>query len=238
MELFDQRFVYFMWDENLKYKKGLVHDNIEVIKRIVNSYDGNTDVIDYSKNDENPFKEEGCNTKYKFAYYDPNYECKIAYNEGKQIQAKLIGFEDKNWIDVKQPTWEGNYIFRIKPEDNKKYWVIAKYSQFCDIENYNIFGPCYHVEEQQNGYSRSNPPLARDFESYEAAQEWLQKYLQNEKIYKHVANLIKTLIGQLENICSHLENNEQISRDEFEACFESFSSSLNGDVNNQLIFKK
>ena len=41
----------------------------------------------------------------------------------------------------------------------------------------------------------------------------------------------------MECFCSHLENNEQIPRDEFEACFESFSLSLNGDVNNQLIFK-
>ena len=170
---------------------------------------------------------------------DPYYEIKVAYLDGKKIE----------WYNVFKDCWcpidnDTNFILAIN-EQNKlriakndtKYWVIATYSQFVDIENYKVFGPCYHVEEQQDSYSRSNPPLARDFDSYEAAQEWLKKYLQDRKIYKHAANLIKTFIGQLEIFRSHLENNEQIPRDEFEACFESFSLSLNGDVNNQLIFK-
>lgn len=238
MELFDPKFVYFMWDENLRYKKGLVHDNIEVIKRIVNSYDGNTDVIDYSKNDENPFKEEGCNTEYKFAYYDPNYECKIAYNEGKQIQAKLNGFEDKNWIDVKQPTWEGNLIFRIKPKENKKYWIIAQNSQFIDIEAYERFGPMYHVEEQQDGYSRSNPPLKKDFNSYEEAQTWLNKYNSENVGFERVSKAVGDLIKELEKYQGLLNNHKYINRNTFEGCFKRLEETICSSPNNQVIFIK
>lgn len=238
MELFDPRFVHFMWDENLRYKKGLVHDNIEVIKRIVNSNDGNTDIIDYSKDDENPFKEEGCSTKYKFAYYDPNYECKIAYNEGKQIQAKLSGFEDKDWIDVKQPTWEGNLIFRIKPEENKKYWIIAQNSPFINIEAYDRFGPMYHVEEQQDGYSRSNPPLKQDFNSYEEAQTWLNNYNSESVGFDRVKKALHLMIEELQSYESMLSQHHYINRDTFEDCFKRLEETICSSPNNQVIFTK
>ena len=223
LELFDKKFVHFMWDENLKYKKGLVHDNIEAIKRIVNSDGGNTDVIDYSENDENPFKEEGCSTKYKFAYYDPNYECKIAYNEGKQIQAKLNGFEDKDWIDVKNPTWESNFIFRIKPEENQKWWVMPKYD--CFSKEVQQFGQSYVVEKQEDIYSKSKPPLKSGFKSKEEAEKWLEKYLEEESIFNDAKDDIENLGCNLGHIIEKLQRHEFITKNDWDSCFALFNSS-------------
>lgn len=240
MDLFDEKYVHVLWNDDLKEAKGFVANNIkELIEKVNEKRPDKQFEIRKSENQEAPFFMSGIGCSYPLAYVDPYYEIKVAYLDGKKIE----------WYNVFKDCWclidnDTNFILAIN-EQNKlriakndtKYWVIATYSQFVDIENYNTFGPCYHVEEQQDSYSRSNPPLAKDFESYEEAQEWLKKYLQDQRIYKRVANLIKTLIRQMECFCSHLENNEQIPRDEFEACFESFSLSLNGDVNNQLIFK-
>ena len=240
MNLFDEKYVHVLWNDDLKEAKGFVANNIkELIEKVNEKRPDKQFEIRKSENQEAQFFMSGIGCSYPLAYVDPYYEIKVAYLDGKKIE----------WYNVFKDCWcpidnDTNFILAIN-EQNKlriakndtKYWVIATYSQFVDIENYKVFGPCYHVEEQQDSYSRSNPPLARDFDSYEAAQEWLKKYLQDRKIYKHAANLIKTFIGQLEIFRSHLENNEQIPRDEFEACFESFSLSLNGDVNNQLIFK-
>lgn len=240
MKLFDEKFVHVLWDDNLAGSRGFVANNIqELIDKVEEKRPDKQFEIRKSENPNAPFFMSGIGCSYPFAYIDPYYEIKVAYLNGEKIEWYNT-FKDC-WCLIDSPT---NFILAINEqnnlriaENNTKYWVIATYSKFADTENYNTFGPCYHVEEQQDGYSRSNPPLAKDFESYEAAQEWLKKYLQDQKIYKHVANLIKTFIGQLENFCSHLENNDPLYRDEFEACFESFSLSLNGDVNNLLIFK-
>ena len=240
MELFDEKYVHVLWNDDLKEAKGFVANNIkELIEKVNEKRPDKQFEIRESLNQEAPFFMSGIGCSYPLAYVDPYYEIKVAYLDGKTIE----------WYNVFKNCWcpidsitnlvvainEQNKL-RIR-ESTPKYWVIATYSQYVDIDNYDTFGPCYHVEEQRDGYSRSNPPLASDFESYEEAQAWLAKYLQDEKVFKHVANLIKTFIGQLENFCSHLENNDPLYRDEFEACFESFSLSLNGDVNNQLIFK-
>lgn len=240
MKLFDEKFVHVLWNNDLAGSKGFVANNIqELINKVEEKRSDKQFEIRKSENQNAPFFMSGIGCSYPFAYIDPYYEIKIAYLDGKTIEW-YNAFKDC-WCPIDSMT---NFIVAINEQnklrikdDSQKYWVIATYSKYVDIDNYDTFGPCYHVEEQQNGYSRSNPPLAQDFESYEAAQEWLAKYLREEKTYKHVANLLKRLIGQLENICSHLQNNEQIFRDEFENCFESFSLSLNGDVNNQLIFK-
>jgi hypothetical protein len=240
MELFDEKYVRVLWNDDLVGAKGFVANNIqELIEKVNEKRPDKQFEIRKSENPNAQFFMSGIGCSYPLAYVDPYYEIKVAYLDGKTIEWYNV-FKDC-WCPIDSVT---NFIVAINEqnklrirENSPKYWVIATYSQYVDIENYNTFGPCYHVEEQRDGYSRSNPPLAKDFDSYEEAQKWLTKYLQDEKVYKHVANLIKTFIGQLENFCSHLENNDPLSRDEFEACFESFSLSLNGDVNNQLIFK-
>lgn len=243
MKPFDPKFVHFIWDDELKGKEVFYADEIDDLIEEVNGEtndSGRKILYDKSCSHRHPFRidENDIEDCYRFVYYDPNYECKIAYNEDKQIQAKLNGFEDKNWIDVKQPTWEGNLIFRIKPEENKKYWIIAQNSWFTDSEAYERFGPMYHVEEQQDGYSRSNPPLKKDFNSYEEAQTWLNKYNSENVGFERVSKAVGDLIKELEKYQGLLNNHEYINRNTFEGCFKRLEETICSSPNNQVIFIK
>lgn len=54
-------------------------------------------------------------------YYDPNYEAKIAYSQGKQIQFRSDYIDNwidtDDWIDTKTPTWSERLKYRVKPEE-------------------------------------------------------------------------------------------------------------------------
>lgn len=114
MKLFDKKYVYFMWDDCLKGKEVLVEDDIYNLEKEVN--DGDTAFFEVSKSDSNePFRIEYEDTTYRFAYYDPNYLCKIAYNEGKEIEV-LIG---EQWCSASSPVWNDDNQYRIKPEESK-----------------------------------------------------------------------------------------------------------------------
>jgi hypothetical protein len=51
---------------------------------------------------------------WSLAYYDPNYECKVAFSQGKQIQFR--GDNTDGWVDAKEPTWSERLEYRIKPD--------------------------------------------------------------------------------------------------------------------------
>lgn len=111
MKLFNKKFVYFMWDDELTDKECFVADNIYDLMHNVDVNDKKYKVIRNQKNGPFPFITE--NTGYKFAYYDPTYEYKIAYNEGKQIQYQDIDLE---WYDcIGIPPFGFNKL-RIKSE--------------------------------------------------------------------------------------------------------------------------
>ena len=117
MELFDKKYVYFMWDDCLKDKDVLVEDDIYNLEREVNK--GDTGFLEVEKSDSNePFRIGYDNVTYRFAYYDPNYLCKIAYHkEGKTIQIKdSNGWTD--WVINAEPEWN-LYEYRIKPDEPK-----------------------------------------------------------------------------------------------------------------------
>jgi hypothetical protein len=117
MELFDKRFVYFMWDNELEGKKCFIADGIDDLRGIVEK--GNEcdlhSVI--SSGDENaPFESTNGVYVWQFAYYDPNYEAKNAYNKGKPIQVTPKGTD--KWLDLHcKPTWDVNLEYRVKPKE-------------------------------------------------------------------------------------------------------------------------
>lgn len=81
-----------------------------------------------------PFTLNGSDGDYRFFYYDPNYECKRAYAEGKQIQH--VSYSN-DWIDCKgEPDWENESNFRIKPEEPKsrQQKPEKKYRKFKDTD--------------------------------------------------------------------------------------------------------
>ena len=113
MELYDKKFVYFDWDDNLDGKQVMVSDDIYKLKRYVNGEEVNTYEVSNSTDDKYPFRVSG--TAFRFCYYDPYYELRKAYLEGKQIQFK--GNID-NWVDIAGiPLFNASPDeYRIKPE--------------------------------------------------------------------------------------------------------------------------
>ena len=105
MEIFDKKFVHFLWDDSLDGKVGFVSNNVESIIDHVNA--GLEPAFTLN---EKEFED------WTFAYYDPNYECKIACAKGKAIQVREK-YGSNVWRDCKyEPTWGDDYEYRIKPE--------------------------------------------------------------------------------------------------------------------------
>ena len=115
-ELFDKKFVHFMWDDELEGKEGVVADDICELTNCVNDGDLHYTKVRKSLSPAFPFKNIN-NNDWLFFYYDPNYEYKRAYAEGKQIQFKnIIG----NWENDDCPKWRDDIEYRIKPEATKE----------------------------------------------------------------------------------------------------------------------
>jgi hypothetical protein len=115
MELFDKKFVYFMWDESLRGKECFYDDDIDELRNTVNEND--TDFKDCLEPGTTtyPFRpvlRGKAPSSWRFAYYDPNYECKVAYSKGSQIQHREKG--KSVWHDG-TPAWDEKFEYRIKP---------------------------------------------------------------------------------------------------------------------------
>lgn len=114
MELFDKRFVYFMWDDNLRGKECFYDDDIAGLRDTVNANDTSFKGCLEPNTLEYPFRRlrgQNCYS-WRFAYYDPNYTYKVAYSKGSQIQHREKG--KSVWFDG-IPCWDPRYEYRIKP---------------------------------------------------------------------------------------------------------------------------
>ena len=122
--IFDKKFVYLEWDDVLKGKQVLASDNLQCMRRDIN--DGTAKlrcVEDNSSRDKlYPFKDDR-GTLWALVYYDPLYEVKLAWKNGKQIQARSVLYKDAEWIDSKYPHFDDTCCeFRVKPETPEKKW--------------------------------------------------------------------------------------------------------------------
>ena len=118
MEIFDKRFVHFMWNPALKGKRGFLSSGIDTLIKMVNEDSDRTEIQKGCERDL-PFCKH-ITVECRLAYYDPNYEVKRAfYKEGKQIQVAYKGAN--NWVDCDEPEWVDGCQFRIKPEEEK--WI-------------------------------------------------------------------------------------------------------------------
>ncbi len=126
---FEDKFVHFRWDDSLKGKKCFVADSLGGLEESVE--ERGLEILFTEGNKEFPFETE--HDFYRFVYYDPNYDLKMAYKEGKQIQISGDGEIWVDWEDEREPDWDGVFQFRIKPE--KTYCVIVgDYSHLVGIE--------------------------------------------------------------------------------------------------------
>lgn len=126
MELFDKKFVHFMWDDELEGKKCFVSDYVDDLKGFVEHDRGDMCFEVVGKGTANyPFEvlHNDTHNSYQFAYYDPNYEVKKAFNEGKKIE--FCHRDAHNyWMDATTPTWRVDCEYRVKEEERGKgKWI-------------------------------------------------------------------------------------------------------------------
>lgn len=118
-EFFEPRFVYFMWDDVLEGKKVFLGDWIRDIIDDVEDESSRTTLVqcDVVEDSNTPFRnvrdDGSLGSSWQFAYYDPNYEFKVAYSKGKQIQS----LENGEWKNCSSPTWSTQYEYRVKPDE-------------------------------------------------------------------------------------------------------------------------
>lgn len=115
MELFDKRFVHFIWDDELKGKKCFMANGIDILRATVEKgCEFNLRSVVSSGNESAPFQSANGVYAWVFAYYDPNYEAKRAFNEGKIIQVRCSPVD--TWTDcVVTPEWNDECEYREKP---------------------------------------------------------------------------------------------------------------------------
>ena len=114
--LFNDEFVHFRWDDSLEGKIGFMEDGIGLLESKV--ADGVMDTIHKADSIGYPFKSDN-DTSWRFAYYDPYYEFKKAWIEGKKVQHWTTIYVKNKWEDVPDEWyWDGNdgTQYRIKPE--------------------------------------------------------------------------------------------------------------------------
>ena len=144
MELFDKKYLYLEWDDCLKGKKVVVGDLPQLIRRCVNENVAKVRWVENNSSDSEmyPFVDED-GTEWVLVYYDPNYECKVAWKQGKQIQFRNTG---AHWIDTSSPSWKDNVEYRVKPE---KTWRPFKDIQELKQAWENKRSPLVHPELEE-----------------------------------------------------------------------------------------
>lgn len=119
MELFDKQYIYLEWDNILEGKEVLVADTLSELRKRV--YVGKNDFLCTVKKNDGDYPFIVNEVLYAFAYYDPNYTCKLAYMQGKMIQYRNKDSSDP-WKDCsEEPFWTEACEYRVKPEQEKKW---------------------------------------------------------------------------------------------------------------------
>ena len=142
MRIFDPKYICCKWDDSLKGKAVFYGDNVGYIEDEVQGMNLNTKgkVIGPNDDDDMPFKVEGASAAFstwRYVYYDANYDCKVAYSQGKQIQFRS---SNGQWEDVKTPVWSTRDVYRVKPDGPKEHVVQA-------TEFPSLCGYCIHRKD-------------------------------------------------------------------------------------------
>ena len=144
-DIFNDKYIHFKWDDSLEGKKGFFSDSACNFKDYI--YNPTTKERFYAEeiitksldNEEYPF-EDPDGGKWKFVYYDPNYEAKIAWTNGNTIQYKD---NDGVWHDLlsSKPEW-GAIEYRVKP-DKYKVLMINGRPLIMDFDTRTVSTPMF-----------------------------------------------------------------------------------------------
>ncbi len=147
---FDKKFVHCVWDSSLVGKLCVFADDIPCLRKRVEQYvaeyigvlqESIASVCGTDIRPEDlvfPFCMSD-DKHYKFVYYDPNLECKIAHEQGRTIQFRSILSEDGVWTDVDDPMWSDTDEYRVKPEyDGESEYVPYDSVSEMLCDNFNV----------------------------------------------------------------------------------------------------
>ena len=153
MNLFEQKFVLSEWNDNLEGKNVFVANDM-------NDY-LNDDLwlvpCKVHKGEEKAFHgyTELCDDlgEFKYVYYDPNYNCKIAYLKGKTIQVLDETRFNSSWQDVSNPQWFEDCKYRIKEDKikNVENHMLKNFESVINEIPLSI-SPCKMCENAKNWY--------------------------------------------------------------------------------------
>lgn len=110
---FKPEYVRCTWSPELEGKAVSFSDSIDTLwQEVCNSKD-NRSLCEESRAVDYPFK---CGIQnWRFVYYDPFFELKLAHEQGKIIQVLHADI----WVDWLNPSWDDSRSYRIKPEEEK-----------------------------------------------------------------------------------------------------------------------
>ena len=119
MPKFEDKFVHFRWSDELEGKKVFYADDICYLERGVIS-NSNRGVVVSDGLQLQPFvvkHYDGIVREWRFVYYDPYYELKVAKEQGKTIQ--YLDGRDV-WQDMDGCECVDGIEYRIKPDEPEK----------------------------------------------------------------------------------------------------------------------
>lgn len=119
MELFDKKYVHFLYDFNLHGKRGFFANDIgTLIRHVENNSSAVKDAPVKFRDSFFPF-EDNSGSEWKFFYFDPLYEWKWLYKSGKKIQYReLASVIDVTWRDVDgSHVWDECYEYKMVLEE-------------------------------------------------------------------------------------------------------------------------
>ena len=139
---FEPKYVHCFWNNEVEGKKGFVADTLADLRMYVKDKAIPYLVtLTHSENEDFEFTSNNINECYQFCYYDPNYEMKVAYEEGKTIQ--YLSKITNKWVDCEQPLWN-NAEYRIKHEE---YQVVISFDEqgLAVVESGKDFGKVFFI---------------------------------------------------------------------------------------------
>lgn len=113
MPKFETKYIHVKWSDELDGKHVFFADHSLYLKERVE----NNDIRYYKEVTRGgsylPFRTRYTEECWKFCYYDPYYDLKVALEQGKVIQV-----DTSEWKDLLFPVWDLNpERYRIKPEE-------------------------------------------------------------------------------------------------------------------------
>ena len=156
MPIFEKRYVNFMWDDSLENVEGFFGDTIASLRASVEFNVRTWYGKIKSADNESPyiFRYDD-KTSFKFFYYDPNYEIKVAQEEGKTIQVLY----DSDWYDITPDHELVEYeTYRIEPKSKLEkeklitnrelaMWLSKGNGEICMSSNIKL---SYHLYEKDD----------------------------------------------------------------------------------------